>query len=212
MQTSISFLNSAYPFDKTIERINVSCANYIHVDVMDGLYVNHVTSFTKEMFEELKKSPKPKEIHLMTLHLKKYIDLFSCIQPEYMIYEFEATAKQNEIIKYIKSKNLKVGIAIAPLTNLDCLLPYLKKIDLVLVMSVIPGAGGQKFLKETVDRIEKLKKIKEEKKLHFEISVDGGINDKTIELLHNKGLNRVVAGSYVCKNADFDTKIKSLQI
>ena len=211
MQISVSFLSSAYPFDKTIEKINDSMANFIHVDVMDGVFVNHVTPFTKEMLTLLKNSPKRKEIHLMTLHLKKYIDLFANLNPECIIYEFEATEKHEKVIEYIRNKKSKVGIAIGPLTDLKRLLPYLKKIDLVLVMGVIPGSGGQSFLKETIGRIEELQKIKKEQKLSFLISVDGGINEQTIKDIRDKGLNRAVSGSYICKSVSFDEQIKKLQ-
>lgn len=211
MKTSISFLSSQYSFDKTIELINKSKADFIHVDVMDGLFVNNRTPFDKSMLDTLKNSRKPKEVHLMTLHLKKFIDVFSYIKPESIIYEFEATTDHNKLIKYIKSKEVKVGIAINPLTNIDLLIPYLKKIDIILVMSVIPGYGGQKFLKETTERISYLEKIREEQDLHFVISVDGGISEDTIKSLKENKLDRIVAGSYVCKSANFDKQIEKLE-
>lgn len=211
MKTSISFLSSSSCFEKTIQLINESTASFIHVDVMDGLFVNNVTPFNKNKLDILKQSKKPKEVHLMTLHLKKYIDVFMYIQPECIIYEYEATTKHNELIKYIKSKNVKVGIAINPLTDIEVLTPYLKKIDLVLVMSVIPGAGGQEFIKETEERILKLQSLKEKTKSSFLISVDGGINDETIKCLQDKNLDRVVVGSYVCKSANYNKQLEKLK-
>lgn len=211
MKISVSFLSSQYNFGKTISLINESNASYIHVDVMDGLFVNNVTPFNKDTLDILRKSNKPKEVHLMTLHLKKFIDVFSYIDPECIIYEFEATTQHEKLIKYIKNKNCKVGIAIGPLTDISLIEPYLKKIDIVLVMSVIPGYGGQEFLLETIDRIAYLQKIREEKKLDFQISVDGGINDKTMKHLKDLTLDRVVVGSYVCKSADFDKQIEKLE-
>lgn len=209
MQTSISFLSSAYSFEKTIALINASKADFIHVDVMDGLFVPNVTNFTKEKLELLRKSPKPKEVHLMTLHLKKYIDIFSLLNPEIMIYEFESTTNHQKVINAIKEKGIKVGIAISPLTDIQALTPYLKKIDLVLVMGVIPGAGGQEFLEETVERVNMLYTLRKEKNLEFFISVDGGIKDTTIQLI-KKQLDRVVTGSYVCKSIDFNKQIEKL--
>lgn len=211
MKTSVSFLKSQYSFEKTIHLIDNSIASFIHVDVMDGLFVNNNTPFNKNMLDLLKKSKKPKEVHLMTLHLKKFIDVFSYIEPECIIYEFEATTNHEKLIKYIKNKNCKVGIAISPFTDISLIEPYLKKIDIVLVMSVIPGYGGQEFLIETIERIADLQKIREEKKLDFQISVDGGINDKTIQYLKNLALDRVVVGSYVCKSANFDKQIEKLE-
>lgn len=212
METSVSFLSSQYSFEKTIRLINESKASYIHVDVMDGLFVNNVTPFNRNMLDILKKSKKPKEVHLMTLHLKKFIDVFLYIEPEYMIYEFEATTNHENLIKYIKNKNCKVGMAIGPLTDIALIEPYLKKIDMVLVMAVIPGYGGQKFLIETMDRIAYLQKIREEKRLDFLIHVDGGINDKTYAYLKDLSLDRVVVGSYVCKSANFDKQIEKLKV
>lgn len=211
MKTSISFLNSHYTFDKTVKLINESTASFIHVDVMDGLFVNNVTPFNKDMLDTLKNSKKPKEVHLMTLHLKKFIDVFMYINPECIIYEFEATSNHEKLIQYIKSKKVKVGIAINPFTNIDLLVPYLKKIDMVLVMSVIPGYGGQKFIKETVEKLVYLQKIREEKQFSFLLSVDGGINEEAIEYLKDISLDRVVAGSYVCKTADFNKQIQKLE-
>lgn len=211
MKISVSFLKSRYSFFKTLSLLENSPADYLHVDVMDGLFVNNRTPFCKEQLDDLKESKKPKEVHLMTLHLKKFVDVFSYIEPEIIVYEFEATTKHNALISYIKEKKCKVGIAISPLTDLDLLKPYLKKIDMVLVMSVIPGYGGQKFIPETIERIEKLKDIRKEKKLKFLIHVDGGVNEETIRELKKVKPDRVVVGSYVCEAADFNKQIEKLR-
>lgn len=211
MKTSISFLSSAYSFLDTIKQIDKSDADFIHVDVMDGLLVNNRTPFSNEMLDVLKKSPKPKEVHLMTLHLKTFIDVFSYLNPESITYSFESTTEHNKIIKYIKEKNMKVGISISPLTDIDLIAPYLKKVDLIIVMGVIPGYGGQKYIEETNLRIKKLMDMRKKKKAKFLISVDGGVNDKTIEKLQELKLDRVVLGSYVCKSANFNEKINKIK-
>lgn len=211
MEVAITFLKSNNNFNKTIELINQSQADFLHVDVIDGLFVNNTTPFDKGKLEVLKKSQKRKEVHLMTLHLEKFIDVFSYINPECIIYEFEATTHHNKIIKYIKDKNCQVGIAISPLTNLKKIEPYLKKIDQILVMSIIPGQGGQKFLESTPERIKELLKLREEKQAHFIISVDGGINKGSMELLKGIPLDRVAVGSYVCNSANFNERIKVLK-
>ncbi len=210
MKVSVSFLGTSN-FYKTIESINKSTADYIHVDVADGLLVNNRTPFDKTMLDALKKSKKKKEVHLMTLHLKKFIEVFSYIKPEYIIYEFEATTKHKEIIKYIKEQNCKVGIAISPLTKLEALEPYLKKIDQVLVMSIIPGYGGQKFLKDTPERIKKIIELREKCKANFMVNVDGGINKESMECLKDIPLDRVASGSYIWKSVNFDERIKILK-
>lgn len=210
MKVSVSFLGTN-DFYKTIECINNSKADCIHVDVADGLLVNNRTPFDKNMLDVLKKSKKQKEVHLMTLHLKKFIEVFSYIKPEYIIYEFEATTEHNKLIKYIKEQNCKVGIAISPLTKLEAIEPYLKKIDQVLVMSIIPGYGCQKFLKDTPERIKELIALRKKYKVNFIINVDGGINKESMELLNDIPLDRVASGSYVWKSANFDERINNLK-
>lgn len=211
MKTSISFLKSNYSFEKTLHQIDESIADYIHVDIMDGLFVKNKTPFTKKMLEELKQAKKPKDVHLMTLHLKNYIDVFSLINPEYITFSFEATANPKEIIEYIKSKKCKVGIAINPFTEVEEVLPYKDDIDLVLVMSVIPGYGGQKFLPSTVQKLKKLEKIRKESSAKFKISVDGGIEESTIHKIDKESVDIIVSGSYVCMSPDYTKAIQKLK-
>ncbi len=210
MKTSVSFLKSPTTYQKTIEQICSSQADFIHVDVMDGLFVNQCTNFNQEKMDILKNAKKAKEIHLMTLHLKKFIDVFSYVQPEMIIYEFEATTNHEKMIKYIQEKNCKVGIAISPLTKLEEIHSLLKKVDLVLVMGVIPGYGGQKFIQEMASRVKELYTIRKDKKLNFLISMDGGINDETI-IFVRPYLDRVVAGSFICNSANYNQQLDRLK-
>ncbi len=211
MKTSISFLKSNNSFEKTLDLINESKADYIHIDVTDGLFVNNKTLFDKKMIETLKKMKKPKDVHLMTLHLKNYIDVFAYLKPEYITFEFEAASNPDDIIDYIKTKKIKVGIAINPFTDVKALKSYFEKIDLVLVMSVIPGYGAQKFIPVVREKIKELYKIREKNKNNFLISVDGGINDKVLRKTDKDKLDIVVAGSYVCLSADYDKQIEKLK-
>ncbi len=209
MKTSVSFLGSVDPIS-TIIKIDKSKTDSIHIDVADGLLVNNTTPFCKEVITCLQKCRKPKEVHLMTLHLKKFIDAFSLLKPESIIYEFEATTHHNQLISYIKSKKTKVGIAIGPFTNLENIRPYLKKVDIVLVMAIIPGYGGQKFLEETVERINNLHNLIQKENANCLISVDGGINEHTIKKIANK-IDCAVAGSFIYKQADFNKQIDKLK-
>lgn len=211
MKTSISFLKSDYDFYETIDKIEKSNADYIHVDIMDGLFVNNKTRFDKEMLDCLKNSKTKCDVHLMTLHLKSYIDVFSYINPEFITFELEASTNPKEIIKYIKSKKIKVGIAINPFTEIETILPFINTVDLVLVMSVIPGYGGQNFITSTSQKVEKLYKLRDDYKANFKISVDGGITDKTIKLLNKDCLDIVVSGSYICKSAYFNEQIERIK-
>lgn len=211
MKTSISFLKSKCDFEKTIDLITSSKADYIHVDVMDGLFVNNKTIFDKKKLEILKNSKKPKDVHLMTLHLKSYIDVFAYLKPEYITFAFEASANPDDIIEYIKSKDIKVGIAINPFTEINEIKPFLDKIDLVLIMSVIPGYGGQEFILNSKERIRELYKIKQKNSHKFKISIDGGITDKVLRKTDKDKLDIIVAGSYVCEQADYDEQICKLK-
>lgn len=211
MKVAVSFLSRVLDYYKTMELIIQSNTDFIHVDVMDGLFVNNITPFDKDMLDVLKKSKKKKDVHLMTLHIEKFVDVFYYIKPEYITYSFEATTNHNKIIKYIKEKGCKVGVAIGPMTVVDDLLPIIKKVDLVLVMSVVPGYGGQKFIESTKEKIEELIVLRKEKKLDFLINVDGGINEESIQLLKENSPDMVVAGSYVIKSANYNERIDVLK-
>lgn len=209
MEVSITFLRSKYDFFKTIDLINESNCDYIHIDFMDNLLVNNKTDFNEEMLKKLKSSKKKKNVHLMCLHLEKYIEMFSRIKPDVIIYEFEATTNHKKIIELIKDKKCKVGIAINPLTEIKEIIPYLNKIDLVLIMGVIPGYGGQKFIMDNIIKIEELNNIRKDKKLPFLIGVDGGVNEETIKYLEN--IDIAVVGSYICNSDNYNKKIEKIK-
>ena len=211
MKVALSFLSNHDDFERTMEKINKSTADYIHIDVTDGIFVNNVTPFDRKKLEILKKSKKPKDVHLMTLHIKQFIDVFSYVEPNYITYSFEATTEHNKIIKYIQEKKCKVGIAISPLTKVEEIIPYIKKINLVLIMAIIPGYGGQKFLQETKERIQELVQLRDKMGADFLINVDGGINGESIKILKDIPVDMVVAGSYVCKSGNFNEKIAILK-
>lgn len=210
MKVAVSFLKSAYDYQKTLMLIDKSKADYIHIDVMDGLFVNNKTIQEKEEFELLKKVKKNKDVHLMTLHLKSYIDLYATLNPKIITFHYEATTNPIEVINYIKRHNIKAGLAINPLTKITEIEPLLSIVDLVLIMSVTPGYGNQLFIPNTINKFNELVKIKNNKKYKFKISVDGGINADTIKLF-NKKLNMAVSGSYICNSSDFDEKINQLK-
>lgn len=210
MKVAVSFLKSNTDFDETLQKIENSHADIIHVDVADGLFVNNKTIFNKEKLEILKKCQKPKEVHLMTLHSKGFIDCFSYINPKTIILSYEAVTNLEKEIFYIKDKGIGVGIAINPFTDVDKVRPFINVVDEILVLSVIPGYGGQKFIATTVDRIEKLSKLREEYHAKFLINVDGGIDAETISLIRDK-IDIAVSGSFICESADYDSKIKELQ-
>lgn len=145
MQISVSYLSSLYDKEKTIELINKTDAQYIHVDLMDGGFVSHKNFTINEVLDNLKDNKKPIDIHLMVFDPIIYIEKLATLKPEYITFHLEATKDIIKTIELIKNLGIKAGIALNPETNIMELMPYISFIDLVLVMSVAPGEGGQKF-------------------------------------------------------------------
>ena len=205
MKVSVSFIKNKYNDEKkTIEEINYTSADYIHVDIMDGKFVENKNYDINEVSLFLRENVKPLDVHLMCYDLEKYIVECADLMPEFITFHLEATDKVDEMIDMIHSYGIKCGISIKPNTRVEELLPYLDKIELVLIMSVEPGMGGQKFMPIAIDKINELRKINR----NVIISVDGGINDETVKLVNS---DMVVSGSYVCMSDNFEEKINRLK-
>lgn len=209
MKISVSYLSSYYSKEKTIYLIEKTSADYIHVDLMDGGFVPTKNFTIEEVVKLLKHHDKPLDIHLMTFDPLIYIEDLATLQPDFITFHVEATKEIIKTIEAIKRKNIKVGLTLKPTTDILELMPYLSFIDLVLMMSVEPGAGGQSFIPTSIDRLKELQKIREENNLQFKISMDGGINKDTIKEL--KGLDIAISGSYVCKSTDYEKQIQELK-
>ncbi len=201
MKISASFLKIQDKEDKILELDKYT--DYMHYDVMDG---NFTESKTPSLIGFDVK--KPKDVHLMVTELKKYIDLYSSINPLFMTFHVEVTDNVMQYIDYIKSKGIKVGLALNPATSINEIIPYLEYIDMVLVMSVVPGKGGQAFI-DVTDKIEKLYSYRKENNLNYLIEVDGGINDKTASLVNKADI--LVSGSYITDSNDYLDKINKLR-
>ena len=201
----MSFLKTRLTPQETISELNWTSCDYLHIDVMDGVFVDNETKNIDEITLLLRENIKPLDVHLMCSDLKKYIPLYADLMPKYITFHLEAVDNVDEIINCIHSYGIKCGISIKPKTNVDELLPYLDNIDLVLVMSVNPGLGGQTFMMESIDKINKLRKLN---KGNFKISVDGGINNETIKYVD---VDIAVSGSYVCMSNDFEMAIRNLR-
>lgn len=208
MEISASFLDIKEPKNLEVTKLSKLDVDYIHLDVMDGIFVKNKTYNYDEFYNIVKDSVKPYDIHLMVSDVKKYIDEFSKLKPEYITFHYEAVIDALSTIKYIHDLGLKVGISIKPNTSVKKLEGILKYVDLVLVMSVEPGMGGQTFIKDSIKKIDELYNIRKDNDLKYLIEVDGGINDETIKLCKNA--NICVVGSYITKQ-DYNEAIKKLK-
>lgn len=205
MKVSVSFIKNKYNNEfETIYDINYTSADYIHVDIMDGKFVDNKNYDINDVVKFLDGNTKPLDVHLMCYDLEKYIVEYADLLPEFITFHLEATDKVNELIDMIHSYGIKCGISIKPDTSVSELSPYLDKIELVLVMSVEPGKGGQKFMPIAIDKITELRKLNK----NVIISVDGGINDETVKLVNS---DMVVSGSYVCMSDSFEEAIEKLK-
>ncbi len=209
MKISVSYLSSKYSKEQTIKLIEATTADYLHVDLMDGGFVPEKNFTITEVLELLKNHKKPLDIHLMVFDPIIYIDDLAKLEPKYITFHVEATKDVVKTIEKIKEHNIGVGLSIKPHTDLYELMPYLALVDLVLIMSVAPGAGGQAFLLESVSRLKELEDFRNTNHLTFEIEMDGGINADTIKLVPN--LDIAVSGTFICKSADYQTQINELK-
>ncbi len=211
MKISVSYLSSIFDKKSTIRLIDNSNADMIHVDLMDGMFVPKRNFYIEETLEDLKDTKKPLDIHLMVYEPEKYIKDLSTLQPEYITFHLESKTDIKETIKLIKSYGIKVGISIKPNTDISYLEPYYNDVDLILIMSVEPGAGGQRFIFDMLEKVEDLNDLKYNKGYKFMISVDGGLNEYTAIKCRDSGANIIVSGSYVCRHENYNERINLLR-
>lgn len=206
MKVSTSVLSTPIPVEDCIIRLNETSSDYLHLDVMDGKFVSANT--VRMMDEVVSYNKLPLDIHLMVEDVNYYIEKYQVFHPQYLTFHVEAVKEIEKTIQKVKEKGIKVGLALNPDTDVHTLDLYLDQIDLVLIMSVIPGAGGQTFKKEVLSHINYFLEKRKSKGYHYQIELDGGINKDTISFVSN--VDMVVSGSYIV-SGNYEERIQNLK-
>lgn len=201
---------------RTFYDLETAKINYFHIDVMDGKFVeNNTEEIMKDYALTISHiSNLGLDVHLMVEDVEKFIDEYSMLEPEIITFHIEATQKEERTqnaISEIKNIGSRVGIAISPDTSIEEIKPYLQFVHLILVMTVVPGKGGQKLIPETLEKLKELKKYIDENNIDIDLEVDGGINNETAELCKEAGANILVAGKYLVTSENFNEAVKNLR-
>ncbi|MCM1333707.1 MAG: ribulose-phosphate 3-epimerase [Bacteroides sp.] len=212
VQISASVLNSDLSaLGETAKRIAESGIEYLHFDVMDGEFVENITFGSAVQAAVARKAPVAVDTHLMVRRPARQIPLFAEAGSRIISFHLESEGDPAETAALIRSYGVRAGIALKPATPAEAVFPYLNKIDLVLIMTVEPGYGGQGFLPETVEKIRAVRAEAERIGKGLDLEVDGGINQKTAPLVRAAGANILVAGTYLIRSADMRATAETLR-
>ncbi|QLY39369.1 ribulose-phosphate 3-epimerase [Hujiaoplasma nucleasis] len=205
-----SFLSSNFSKLKQ-EILSINEAKWLHFDVMDGLFVSN-TTYDHQMLKTIGEfSNQVFDCHLMIEKPEKYVDNYIENGADYITFHYEASHNPLKLIQYIQSKGVKAGISIKPNTRVEVLDDLLEYLDLILIMSVEPGKGGQKFIPNALDKINYLNNIRTQKKYEYLIEVDGGIQFDTAKMVKNVGCDVIVVGSFIFNQSNRNQIIKELE-
>ena len=196
---------------KDIEMVNRSQADWFHLDIMDGVFVPNI-SYGLPVVSQIKKiATKPLDVHLMIVQPERYVEAFHKAGADILTVHYETCTHLHRTIQQIKSQGMKAGVSLNPHTRVSLLEDVIEDIDVVLLMSVNPGFGGQSFIEQTINKVDKLKKLIMESNSHTLIEIDGGVNFETGKRLVNAGADALVAGSFVFNSPDPEANIKGLK-
>ena len=196
---------------KDIEMVNRSQADWFHLDIMDGVFVPNI-SYGLPVVSQIKKmATKPLDVHLMIVQPERYVEAFHKAGADILTVHYEACTHLHRTIQQIKAQGMKAGVSLNPHTPVSLLEDVIEDIDVVLLMSVNPGFGGQSFIEQTINKVDKLKKLIMESNSHTLIGIDGGVNFETGKRLVNAGADALVAGSFVFNSPDPEANIKGLK-
>ena len=196
---------------KDIEMVNRSQADWFHLDIMDGVFVPNI-SYGLPVVSQIKKmATKPLDVHLMIVQPERYVEAFHKAGADILTVHYEACTHLHRTIQQIKAQGMKAGVSLNPHTPVSLVEDVIEDIDVVLLMSVNPGFGGQSFIEQTINKVDKLKKLIMESNSHTLIEIDGGVNFETGKRLVNAGADALVAGSFVFNSPDPEANIKGLK-
>lgn len=196
---------------RDIEMVNRSQADWFHLDIMDGVFVPNI-SYGLPVVSQIKKmATKPLDVHLMIVQPERYVEAFHKAGADILTVHYEACTHLHRTIQQIKAQGMKAGVSLNPHTPVSLLEDVIEDIDVVLLMSVNPGFGGQSFIEQTINKVDKLKKLIMESNSHTLIEIDGGVNFETGKRLVNAGADALVAGSFVFNSPDPEANIKGLK-
>ena len=202
-------------FGKLNEEIEAICdggCDYVHVDVMDGHFVPNHTIGPVVVKSVAKVATKPLDIHLMVQNNTFFVDLFAPLKPEYITFHMEEEKHPHRLVQYIRSLGIKPGVVLNPHTPAESVEYLLGDVDMVLVMSVNPGFGGQKFIPTVVEKIKRLKALRDKINPDCLIEIDGGVTNENVQMLRDAGVDVCVAGSYVFKHESYAQAIDNLHV